>query len=1312
MAARRDRNGHGLTAIRVTGALLPPDFLQTIARLEAAKQSGADYGLSKSLVLKDEIARYWRIANDLYTAYVERRQRADLDAQVTGIDEWLVPLFRDVLGYSDISRCEVIVIDDRTYPITHLAIGTAVPLLFTTRDVIIDRADPRFGEEGRRRAPYGAVQELLNADDMRLWGFVSNGTVLRVLRDNPTLTRPAYIEADLERIFEEQIYSDFSALWLLIQASRLRPVDGESFTCILESWRAEALETGERALEHLRDGVTAALRELGNGFLRHPSNESLRADLAGGSFTSESYFQELLRLVYRLLFLFAVEERHLLHVPTATDDQRIVYREGYAVGRLRDRALRRRNYDHHSDLWRSLNVLFSALTKGATPLGLPALGGLFNEGTCVHLDQALISNQYVLQAIRALCFVRSGDALARVNYRDMGTEELGSVYESLLELHPFIDVNNVPWSFGFVGEDDSGKAKGSARKLSGSYYTPPTLVNQLISSTIDPVIARAVHDQPNDPRSALLDLKVVDPACGSGHFLLAAARRIAAEIARLEAGADTPDEPARQHALREVVQHCIYGVDRNPLAVELCKAALWIEAVEPGKPLTFLDSHIQCGDSLIGVLNPDIIDDGIPDDAYKPLAGDDSRICRSLSKRNRQSNVTLQGELFDQVAFAEAAEATAEASSMPEDTLDEVERKRDAWLTATSKMNQSIGNVRAGLFVTAFFAEKNQDTAEGVPLNEDLRRLERGMLMREAAQKLVQLVSTRHGMFHWHLAFPSAMRAGGFDAVIGNPPWDVALLKEEEFFSVRAPRIAALSGATRKKAIAALADEEPLLFQKYQESLRSMQALNAFARSSGRFPFTGRGRINSYSLFAETFFQLMSAKGHAGLVVPTGIATDDSTKAFWGHLVNSGCLRSLFDFENREGLFPAVDSRQHFCLLTLGPGEATPNFMFFATNVSHLSSAERQVALSVNDLALFNPNTKTVPLFRSRADAALTRKVYSNVPVLIDRSGSQEASPWHADFRQGLFNMTSDSGLFRTATQLERVAHRSGSNWVDATGEKWLPLYEPRMIQFYDHRAASYASRGDQRGYRVLPETAEQDHANHSFEPTPYYWVSENEIMQRIPGSWRFPWLLGFKGVTSSTNERTFIPCFLPRVGVGNNMPLIFPAASPDLVACFLANTASIVFDYIVRQKCGSNFINFFYLEQFPILPPRVYQPRDLDFIVPRVVELTYTSVAMQSLSSDLGFKGEPFRWNPDRRACLRAELDAYFALLYGLSRDDLRYLLDPADLLGSSYPSETFRLLKEREFREYGEYRTANLILTAWDELEQRGIDRVEAAR
>lgn len=1311
---RKNLNGRGFTAIRVQGGLLPPESLQTIAALDASFQNGSDYGFPSALSMKDEIARYWRIANDIYEGYAARRGLAGVNLKKASNDEWLVPLFSAVLGYSDLEGAGSVCIEDRTFPLTHTACGGSLPVLLTTPDHDLETADSCFGEEGRRRSPLGLIQELLNGKNNWLWGIVSNGTRVRLLRDNPSLTRPAFLEADLDLIFQEQLYPDFVLFWLIFHASRLSPLKGkEDGQCIIEQWRNRSHEEGQRALDHLRDGVTEALRILGNGFLGNQGNIELKQALAEGTLDAMGFFEELLRLVYRLLFLFTAEERNLLHCPDSTEDQRRLYRQGYSLQTLRERALKRRHYDRHGDLWKGINVLFSVLKEGAPALGLSALGGLFGSEQCPYLERATISNERFLEAVRSLAYFRSDFSLARVNYRDMGAEELGSVYESLLELAPYVDVDSAPWAFGFVGEGES--SKGSVRKLTGSYYTPATLVNELIRTTLEPVMAEAVRNNPQEPRQALLALRIVDPACGSGHFLLAAARRMSIEIARLEAGSDTPDEQARQHAFREVVQYCIFGVDRNPLAVELCRTALWIESVEPGKPLTFLDPHIQCGDSLVGILDPKLMEEGIPDEAYNALTGDSRSVCTKLKRMNSQFLKERTGSLFvgDEVGgSARVVQKGPILSSLPEDDIDQIEEKRRIWEENLKSPERLRGELCANLFVGSFFAEKKEESFPSVPTNEDLFAALAGKDIRSGLKTNVLNLATKHRFFHWFLSFAEVMGRGGFDVVIGNPPWERIKLQEQEFFANRSRWIAeAPNAAERSRRIKELKRPESdkaskILYQAFQDALHESEASSSFIRKGGRFPLTGVGDVNTYAVFAETFLNLSSISGRSGFVVPTGIATDSSTKAFFSAIVNNKNLASLYDFENREKIFPAVDSRIKFCLLTLGHEIIKPNFVFFATRVDHLSDDRRRFTLSTEDVERINPNTRTAPVFRSNADAELTRKIYSSVPILIDENKGPQGNPWGISFMR-MFDMSNDSGLFRTYRQLEEQGlQREGANWVEENGKIWVPVYEAKMVDFYDHRAASYMNRGDERGYRVLPESSFEEHADSQFEVQTYYWVLENELKRRIPDTWHKKWLLGFKNVTSPTNERTFICSLIPLFGVGHSMPLIFPSTDTCVSAYLLCNLSSLFFDYLVRQKLGGINMTYFNIKQFPVFPPSTYGIRDRSFIIPRVLELAFTSEAMRPFAEDLGYQGPPFRWDPERRAYLKAELDAYYARLYGLTRNELRYILDPSDVKGEDYPSETFRVLKKNEIHNFGEYRTARLVLQAWDRQEESHND------
>jgi hypothetical protein len=803
-------------------------------------------------------------------------------------------------------------------------------------------------------------------------------------------------------------------------------------------------------------------------------------------------------------------------------------------------------------------------------------------------------------------------------------------------------------------------------------------------------------------------------ACGSGHFLLAAARQLAAEISRLDAGLDTPSEALRQHALRDIVQHCIYGVDKNPLAVELCKTALWIETVEPGKPLSFLDAHIRCGDSLVGILDPTIMADGIPDEAYKPLTGDEKTVATAFRRRNQQAGQSVQGNLFDPEGLKPIAVMSLDLDTMPEDTLEQIDAKRKAWQQSLENQAMKQEELKADLFVGAFFAPKIQENAEKVPLTEDLNRLAKLLPLRPGLGEAIRALAKHYGFFHWSLAFPEVFARGGFDVVLGNPPWERIKLQEQEFFAPRSPEIAnAPNKAARDRLIKALARQdatpaEQALHRDFEGAKHVAEAASQLIRTGGRYPLTGCGDVNTYAIFAETFMRLLSPIGRAGLIVPTGIATDDTTKRFFEDITQSDRLRSLLSFYEIRRWFPGTDDRRPFCLLTLGTGDEAAVFEFDISSIEDILCTEKRFSLSPKDILLVNPNTKTCPVFQSNADAELIKKIYARVPVLIDETKRSAGNPWGIRFMT-MFHMSNDSGLFRTRMQLEeKGAQRNGVPWIDTDGETWVPLYEAQMIHPFDHRYGTFEglSIRPQNAPLVRPKTSQL--CDKKYELEPWYWVSQVEVEERLRAKgWIHGWLMGWRDTGRSTDERTVIATVFPRRAVSNKLPLILPSAecNPALVGCLLANFSTLSFDFVARAKIGGTTINFFYVKQFPILAPASYTEEGIDFIIPRVLELNFTSEHMQSFAEYLGYNGSPFTWDPDCRALLRSELDAYYAYLYGLTRDELRYILDPADIMGPNYPSETFRVLKENELAQFREYRTQRLVLQAWDRLQMDGL-------
>ncbi|MCC6528846.1 MAG: N-6 DNA methylase [Pseudomonadales bacterium] len=1289
-------------ALTLEGSLFNAEWLAKVAHLEAPRQQPDDYAIPAGLNLRDEIARAWRMAQAQWLKF-QPTLATPTPTPTPVTAERFVTALLETVGFDALAkRAEPIVLGERSFPISHTQ--GHVPVLIAAPSEGLDDGHARFGEAGRRRSPFGLLQEYLNAADAALWGLVSNGLKLRLVRDNLSLTRPAWLEADLERIFTEERFADFSALWLTLHASRFGRPDGDPADCALEVWRQVGQQTGIRARDELRRGVERAILELGQGFLAEPANTELRAALITGQLTPAGYFQQLLRLVYRLIFLLTVEERGLLHPPASDPAAQRLYERGYGLRRLRERAVRHSAHDAHTDLHAALKITFRGLASGEPRLALPALGGLFGTEQTPWLDAAALQNRHLLGALWALAWIARDGATERVNWHDMGPEELGSVYESLLELVPVVDEGAT--RFSFAGGDET---RGNARKLSGSYYTPDSLVQALLDSALEPVIAQKKAERPDDEAAAILSVTVIDPAVGSGHFLLAAARRLAAHLARARAQGQ-PGAAEHRRALREVVSHCLFGVDRNPMALELARIALWLEAMTPEAPLSFLDTHLVLGDALLGVLDPACLTQGIADDAFKPLTGDDKATCERLKKRNREARkalarLTEQGPqpLLDFARDTVAAELAA-LDDLPDDTLEQIAAKRAAYEAVRAQ--QERAGLAEDLLLAAYLTPKRPDTEARIPTGEHLLRALTGQPVDEAVIETARQTARAHQVLHWREAFAQVFARGGFDCVLGNPPWERIKLQEQEFFASRAPDVAnARNKAERARAIAALerapADSpERRLFEAFETAKRAAEAASAFAHDGLRYPLTGVGDVNTYALFAETALALRAAQGRAGIIVPSGVATDDSTKAFFSHIAD-GRLVSLFDFENRDALFPGVHRSYKFSLLTLGQAERA-ELAFFLTAPEQLKDARRRFALTPAEFALLNPNTRTCPVFRSQADAELTKKIYRRVPVLWDER-RPDGNPWGLTFAT-LFHMSNDSGLFRTAARRGELADP-------------LPLYEAKMIHQFDHRWATYAGAqatlADDDAADGARDSTPDEKARPDYAATPRYWVERAEVEARLRDKqWPRGWLMGWRDITNATNERTVIAAVVPRVAVGHKMPLFLSAQSPAVLCGLLGNLNALCLDFVARQKVGGTSLTYFYLKQFTVLPPTAYTPEALAFIVPRVLELTYTADDLAPFYDDLvaenpafdprppSERGQPFPWNPERRAKLRAELDACYARLYGLTRDELRYLLDPAGVMGADYPSETFRVLKDKETRQHGEYRTQRLVLEAWDRL------------
>ncbi|WP_416519262.1 Eco57I restriction-modification methylase domain-containing protein [Streptomyces achromogenes] len=1341
-------------SVLTVGGLLPPDMLTRIR--DGKDVPGAqpkDYGLfAANDTVRDAAERSWAYLKGVWTAYQDALAKdgaldnKGIPAVGVTVERWLLPLFEQ-LGYGRLPEVTAEGLPsadaEKRFAVSHA--WQAVPVHLTGWNVPLD---------GRGAAPQPLLQEYLNRSNAdTLWGILSNGRLLRLLRDSTSMVGSAYVEFDIEAIFEGDRFADFLLLWRLTHRSRFEP-QGENGAvgCWLERWRTEAIASGTRAMEQLRLGVEKALVTLGSGFIQHRDNAEFRRKLDESKVTVRDMHPALLHLVYRMLFLFVAEDRDLLIPSDAPAEARERYEKYFSTARLR-RTATRRTGGPHGDHWHALRLVLEGLGKegGRPELGLPGLGGLFErtEADAV-LDGLELPNEALFTAVKALSVVIDPklNRPRRVDYRHLGAEELGSIYESLLELVPRFN----PAANTF----ELRTLAGNERKTTGSYYTPSPLIDCLLDSALDPVIDDAVKSGTTreEQEAALLRLTVCDPACGSGHFLVAAARRIAKRLAAVRTDAPEPSAEATRTALRDVISRCIYGVDLNPMAVELAKVSLWIESLEPGKPLSFLDSHIKHGNGLVGA-TPKLLAEGLPDDAFKVIEGDDKKWVAALKKRNKAERDAWkarlagvhQGELFGSTTVLSASNvklgrAASGITAARNDKLEYVHKQRDEYLALTEGPDSEYVRERelADAWCAAFVWEKTPKASPPALTLEGLLSLRADGWKRlpEGTREEVARLREEYRFFHWHLEFPevfsvpddsdaSAVRVderngwgGGFSCVLGNPPWERVKLQEQEFFATRSEKIAtAANKAARERLIKALAtSEEPAerkLLMDFAEAKRQAEGVSHVLRDSGRFPLAGRGDVNTYAVFAETASLGIAPHGRFGLVLPTGIATDATTAPFFSDLVRSARLASFLDFENEAFLLSrAVDHRVRFCLLTVAGREERVREASFAFGTRYMEDLpSRRFAMPPEEILLVNPNTGTLPVFRSRRDAEITLGIYRRVPVLI-REGDPDGNPWGLSFMT-MFHMSNDSHLFRTQDELTADGWTLNGNVFERDGQRYLPLYEAKMLHHFDHRLGTYEGQTEaQANMGTLPRVTPKQHDDPGFVPMPRYWVPEDDVdtgkqdrkgkpvlepgvtSRLAEQGWNRDWLAGFRKICRSTDRRTVLSFAFPAHGLGDSANLVLPTADGELAALY-ANTASFVLDYVLRQKLAGSNLNFFQFEQLSVLPPSAYADespcfggRIGDWLARRALELVYTSDNMAPFAAELGDEGPPFRWNEPRRGLLRAELDAAFFHLYGLDRNEVDYVM------------ETFPIVKREDEATHGTYRTKTLILDIYDRMAE----------
>ncbi len=1299
---------------------------------ETFKLTG-DSDIETATDLESEISEAWEDLKERWDTVSQNSEIFGMDTS-TARTKWIIPLLES-LGFDPAYQQANLVADNLKADLSHLGwspedqlgeqIVDGTPpithLIQPDKDESLDSGS-HIGSD--RKSPHDELQQFLNAADQQ-WSIVTDGLKLRLLRDYYHTYTRGYIEFDLENIFTNRNYEDFRALYRLCHASRFvessLDEDKDKVELPIEELYQVALSTGVKIGQDLQENVVNALETLGNGFLNDEIREAIEE---GGQGSAEDYYQDLLYVVYRLLFLMFTEQRGMM------SQRNSLYIKEYSITRLRERAEEHGEGDRNTDLWEGVKTTFHLVGKGDDSLGVPGYNGdLFDDDNLNFILKAECPNDKLLSAVHDLCYIEQDGYRQRISYADLGVEEIGAVYESLLEFTPqlaksVVELGNRTISADSFYLDD----RGMERKETGSYYTDPGLVDELIQDSLKPVVEdRINYNAPTKVQEEqLLNLSVCDPACGSGAFLIAANNFLGQKLAEIRSESSYPDDQTVRQARRSVVQYCIYGVDLNPMAVELAKVSLWINSAVEDQPLNFLDHHIKQGNSLIGT-TPELIASGIPDDAYETSKGRKNHVGTNIRRLVRKQNKRVQSELTwydnDQSEYISLSE---NLNQIDETRAKDVNKKERVYQKLRQSQSFQRELIAHDVWTAAFYwpLEKYQEQIEVSGLEKDkyleeyeeefptpknIERIRREIIEAEnkplndlqGIQKLCEKarqIAKRESFFHWKLEFPEVFsESDGFDCILGNPPWDRLIFQAKEFFAVTAPEVvdSSLTKSERQGIIDEFEVENPQLYSNYINAKKRVQNQKKFIKNSNRYPLTSHGIINLYAPFAEIALTKLNKKGASGIIVPTRIATASNTQEYFRTIVEKKQLNSLYDFQNKSGIFPDVHKQFKFSLLTLY-GESMPqnNFelAFHLTRVDELADENKKYNLSPEDIEAVNPNTKTCPTFHNSTDANLIVDIYRKNTIL--KSYEEKEDLWDINLRR-MFNNTDDDDVFERKWDLEKQGWSLSNNVFVKNGLKAYPLYESKLINQYDYRFATYEGLDKNKIENKKPKKVGITKKNDiSYNIYPSYWVKEEDYNAK----WEFDedWHLVLRKVTNSTNRRTVIASVIPKAATEDSVNHLI-GCSAEEATLLLACLNSYVLDYVARQKVGGENLKQYTAEQLPIPTPETFDTLQVDGvpiknrIVESVLKLMHTGEDLTPLPYELDCRKKPWSFtNPSgkSREEIRFELEALLAHAYSRTISDLDKIFN------------SFQQVEQEDIRNYGYYRTREEIKSRFEEI------------
>jgi hypothetical protein len=1228
-----------ITFAHVSGGLIAPSLLASLRR-ETAKGGVADPAGFARNGYEPTAAQ---VRDDAEFAFANLADRWDnLSSTIDELDlprvreRWLLPLLQELHFEPRFQRADLEFGGER-FKISHLGWdGPNAPLLLLVKDGLDDRPGVQT------RSAHEELQAALNHSEQHTWGIVANARRLRLVRDFHHRRKRGYVEFELDAIFESRSFGDFLSLYRLGEATRFR-WDGNAEPLLEHAYRA-SLEAGIAIGRNLQPQVLKALEALANGVL----TPSLREKLTDPA-EARALYRELLTFLYRILFLLFAEQRGLL---SGSD----LYRESYSVTRLRELAETGGVERRRADLWEGLKVTFRALSgNGAEELGVFAFNGpLFDRSRTPTLNSVSCPNHALLRAIRELTTVELDEMRQFVNFAELGVEELGAVYESLLDYAPVVTTSGIEL-----------KPMADERKDLGSYYTPAALVDLVLQKSLDVLIQERLEvagDDHQEREAALLDIKVCDPACGSAAFLVGAVDRLALAVSEARRQG-APSEEDLRLARRDVLQHCIYGVDKDPMAVELAKVALWIHCAVENLPLTFLDHRIQHGDALVG-WGFQKLPDEIPSGAY------DKPAWKALN-----SPQLVVGEEHPPVPDPHLALPPLE--DQPEASPTDIEAKAAAYRAYLNSPGVRRWSEIADLWTAAFF----WDEAGGLPpTTRDYWSALAGNRPRHTEHAVA--LGRFFPFFHWALRLPEIRERGGFDCVVGNPPWEQIKPSELEWFAARDATIAGLKGAERKHAIAELKHTNPALAASWEAHTRVIRRQAEFVRRCGRFTPSG-GEANTYLLFTELAADHLRADGRAGILVKSALAIDKSGQPVFQRLLKGRRLSELHDVVNggptgTNMIFPAVDGKHRFSLVALGPAGRSDAFRATVMNWNLEEVTTRTPQLFTDDvLRTLNPRTCSLTSFRTAEELAVALDIHQRLPILDFEKGGD--NPWGLSYHT-LFHSTGDSEYFLKRETLEAEGWGLGDDKIFRRGNDIaLPLYEGQMANRYDHRARTYEGYSGEKKYQRspgIPIVTDEEKANPSFEVEPRYWIFKATVDKRFAETIGERITIGFRDVVHHwRTQRATMGAILPRYPATHTLPIL--AAPRERVCAFLAIFNSTVFDFLVRGHMpGAHVALTWMLSQIA-----VPLPDEVAGLAHKAERLSRTSRSVARL-----FDAEPETWDAAARYQLEIEIDAAVATAYGLDRSQYEVVFDALEVMG------------REEERKYGYHKFKTDCLAVFD--------------